>query len=64
MNTVTLHRDTSAETATAASAPPTFRALLRARTRHYERHVLAWYALGRVHEARTAWAAVREIGRA
>jgi hypothetical protein len=34
---------------------------LRARTRFYERHVLAWYALGRVQEARAAWAAVCEL---
>jgi hypothetical protein len=34
---------------------------LRARTRFFERHVLAWYALGHVHEARAAWAAVREL---
>jgi len=38
--------------------------LLHARTRHYERHVLAWYALGRVQEARAAWAAVRDLRRA
>ena len=64
MNSVTLHRDRSAETAIAAAEPQTIRALMRARTRYYERHVLAWYALGRAHEARAAWAAVREIGRA
>ena len=64
MNSVTLDRNTSAATAIAAAEPQTIRALLRARTRYYERHVLAWYALGRVHEARAAWAAVCEIGRA
>ena len=37
--------------------------LLRARTRYYERHVLAWYALGRAHEAREAWAAVCDLRR-
>jgi hypothetical protein len=41
------------------TSPPA--AHLRARTRFYERHVLAWYALGRVHEARAAWAAVCEL---
>ena len=29
-------------------------ARLRAATRHYEQHVIAWYALGRVAEARVA----------
>jgi hypothetical protein len=64
MNPVTVHRNTSAKTATAASAPQTVRALLRGRTRYYERHVLAWYALGRVQDARAAWAAVCELRRA
>ena len=31
---------------------------LRAATRYYERHVVAWYALGRVIEARAARDAV------
>ena len=64
MNSVTLHRNPSVTAGTRRAELLTMRALRRARTRHYERHVLAWYALGRVHEARTAWAAVREIGRA
>jgi hypothetical protein len=64
MNAVTLHRTTSAPAGIRRAEPLTMRALRRARTRHYERHVLAWYALGRVHEARAAWAAVREVGRA
>ena len=64
MNAVTLHRTTSARAGIRRAEPLTMRALLRARTRYYEQHVLAWYALGRAHEARAAWAAVREIGRA
>ncbi len=31
--------------------------------RYYQRHVLAWYALGRVQEARAAWAAVCDLRR-
>jgi hypothetical protein len=31
---------------------------LRATIRHYEQHVIAWYALGRVIEARSARGAV------
>ena len=38
-------------------------AALRAQTGYYERHVLAWYALGRVREARAAWAAVSALRR-
>ena len=64
MKSVTVHRNVSAETAIPAGKPQTVSALLRARTRHYERHVLAWYALGRVPEARAAWAAVCELRRA
>lgn len=44
-------------------APPTVRTLLRAQTRYYERHVLAWYALGRVQESRAAFAAVCALRR-
>jgi hypothetical protein len=33
-------------------------ARLRAATRYYEQHVLAWYALGRVSEARSAREAI------
>ena len=33
----------------------TAEAMLRAQTRYYERHVLAWYALGRPRDARAAW---------
>ena len=65
MNSAILAGDADAKTKTAAPAPePTaVRALLRERTRYYERHVLAWYALGRVQDARAAWAAVCEIRR-
>jgi hypothetical protein len=31
---------------------------LRAATRYYERHVIAWYALDRLHEARVARQAI------
>jgi hypothetical protein len=44
-----------------APAPPTVEAMLRARTRYYQRHVLAWYALGRVQEARATWAALCDL---
>jgi hypothetical protein len=33
-------------------------------TKYYERHVLSWYALGRVHEARSARAAILRCRRA
>jgi hypothetical protein len=33
-------------------------AALRAATRHYEQHVIAWHALGRLSEARVAHAAI------
>jgi hypothetical protein len=61
MNSATLEGDVSAETAASRSEPTSTSALLRARTRYYERHVLAWYALGRVQDARAAWAAVCEL---
>lgn len=64
MNSATLHGNVSAETATSSSQTTTISALLRARTKYYERHVLAWYALGRVHDARAARDAVRELRRA
>jgi hypothetical protein len=35
--------------------------MLRAQTRYYERHVLAWYALGRAQDARAAWDAVGQL---
>jgi hypothetical protein len=63
MNSAVLQGNGYATTATSADEPPTVHALLRARTKYYERHVLAWYALGRVPEARAAWAAVRELRR-
>jgi hypothetical protein len=50
--------------ANAAASPPellTIRALLRVRARYFERHALGWYALGRVPQARAAWAAVCEL---
>jgi putative two-component system protein, hydrogenase maturation factor HypX/HoxX len=37
---------------------------LRAATRYYERHVIAWYVLGRVDEARRAWDAIAFAKRA
>jgi putative two-component system hydrogenase maturation factor HypX/HoxX len=37
---------------------------LRAATRHYERHVIAWYALGRVDDARRAREAIASYRRA
>ena len=61
MNSTILHRNAAAKTAIPAPEPPTVRAQLRARTRYYERHVLAWYALGRAQDARAAWAAVCEM---
>ena len=61
MTSATLHR---APAAIATTDTPHPESLLRARTRYYERHVLAWYALGRVHDARAAWAAVLELRRA
>jgi hypothetical protein len=36
-------------------------ALLRGATKHYERHVLAWYALGRVSDARAARERIRAL---
>jgi putative two-component system protein, hydrogenase maturation factor HypX/HoxX len=36
-------------------------ATLRQTVKHYERHVLAWYALGRVAEARSARAAIASL---
>jgi hypothetical protein len=36
------------------SATLTIAALMRQATKHYERHVLAWHALGRVGHARVA----------
>jgi|SRR5450755_1748935 len=39
-------------------------ALLRTATKDYERHVLAWYALGRVTEARSARETIRSYERA
>jgi hypothetical protein len=63
MNFTTPHDDAVATTDTAASQPATVRTGLRARTAYYERHVLAWYALGRWQDARAAWAAVCELRR-
>jgi hypothetical protein len=60
MNSATLPGDVSAATAIPASEP-TINTLLRARRRYYERHVLAWYAMGRAQEAHAAWAAVCEV---
>ena len=37
---------------------------LRAAIRYYERHVISWYALGRVDEARRARDAIRSFRRA
>jgi hypothetical protein len=37
---------------------------LRAALRHYEQHVIAWYALGRVSEARAARATIERLRRA
>lgn len=39
-------------------------ALLRGATKHYERHVIAWYALGRVADARAARERIRALERA
>ena len=36
-------------------------ALLRRATKHYERHVIAWYALGRVADARIARERIRTL---
>jgi hypothetical protein len=36
------------------SATPALAELLRQAIKHYERHVLAWYALGRIGQARLA----------
>lgn len=65
MTSATIHgpRAASAKATTRPPEPPPVRTLLRAQTRHYERHVLAWYALGRVREARAAWAAVCDLRR-
>jgi hypothetical protein len=38
-------------------------ARLRAATRHYEQHVIAWHALGRLSEARTARDDIARYGR-
>ena len=59
----TVRRDTSASAAVSLPELLTVRALTSARARYFERHVLAWYALGRVQEARAASAAVCEIRR-
>jgi hypothetical protein len=65
MSSATIHRTLAALATTPASsrgpAPATAEAMLRAQIRHYERHVLAWYALGRVQEARAAWNAVYHL---
>jgi hypothetical protein len=39
-------------------------ALLREATKHYEQHVIAWYALGRVTEARSARETIMNYRRA
>jgi hypothetical protein len=58
----TVRRDVSANAAASLAAELlTVRALLRARARYFERHVLGWYALGRVQEAHAAWSAVCEM---
>src|ERR1700749_2234877 len=56
-----VRRDASASAAASLPESLTVRALLRARARYFEQHVLAWYALGRVQEARAASAAVGEM---
>jgi hypothetical protein len=61
MSSTTIHGGASARNGTAPTDPPTIQALLRARTRYFERHVLAWYASGRVQDARAAWTAVCEL---
>jgi hypothetical protein len=47
-----------AEDGPTAPVAPTETLTLRDAVKHYERHVLAWYALGRVEEARAARAAI------
>jgi hypothetical protein len=44
--------------APATAASPATASARRESIKHYERHVLAWYALGRVDEARSARAAI------
>jgi len=44
--------------APSAQAPESAVTRLRAARRYYERHVIAWYALGRITQARAARAAI------